>query len=86
MTITGLTLHPILYTGLCERSIHATVLRFLRFQNYGVGCGTCADTAFEARYRLEIDDRSTGFIVVTDRDAIVERYQECVRITVKKAM
>ena len=86
MTITRLTVHPIDYFGLCYRSIHATVLRLLRFQDYGVSCGSRAGTTFEGRHRLEIDDSSTGFIPVADRDAIIERHQECVRIAVKRRM
>ena len=86
MTITRLTLHPILYFGLCYRLIHATFLRFLRFQDYGVSCGSCAGAGFEGRHRLQIDDRSPSFIIVADRNAIIERYQEGVRITIKRRM
>ena len=41
-------------------------------------------TAFEVSHRLVIDYRSTGFILVTDRDAIVERHEKGVGIPSKQ--
>lgn len=43
-------------------------------------------TAFEASQRLGIDYRSTEFILVTDRDAIVERDEKGVGIPAKGRM
>ena len=40
-------------------------------------------TAFEASHRLVIGYRSTGSILVTNRDAIVERHEKGVGIPAK---
>ena len=86
MTITRLTVYHLLYFGLCNKFIQATFLGIFGFQDYGVRCGSWVGTAFKVHHHLAIDYRSAGFILVADRDAIVERHQEGVGVPAKGRM
>ena len=71
MTITRLTVHPLLHFGLCYRLFHEIFLRICNFRDYGVLCGFRAGAGGDGHH-LAIDNPSASFIRVTDRDAIVE--------------
>jgi hypothetical protein len=79
MSVTELTF-PFLYLGICNRFIHAIVLRLFMFQIYGIRCGSWAGTASAACH----DDCSAGFIRVADQDTIVEGHKEGVGMSGKK--
>jgi hypothetical protein len=66
MMITRLTIHPLLYFGLCYQFIRVILLRLYRFQDYGVRCDFWAGSASETRHHLAIDDRTAGFIRIAD--------------------
>jgi hypothetical protein len=84
MMITRLTVHPLLYFCLCSRFIHGIILRPFRLQDYGFRCVFGAGTASGASHRFAIDDRSVGFVRITDQDAIVEIHKQGIGMPAKK--
>jgi hypothetical protein len=85
MMNTRLTVHPLLYLGLCNWLLHKIFLRLFSFQDDGVLCGFRAGASGDA-HDLAIKDLSAGVTRFADRDAIVERYEEGVGIPVKRRM
>ena len=84
MTTTWLTVHPLLHFDPSNWLVHAIVLRLFKFQDYGVGCGSWVGIASAAQLHIVIDDHSVGFILIADRDSIVERHEEGIGIPAKE--
>jgi len=92
MTTTRLTDNPLLYFGLWYRfKLPDEIFRGLfRFCNHslsrGFQVGVVADAgAARCRNILGINHPSAGTIRVADRDAIVERHEESIGVSVKNA-
>ena len=87
MTFTRLTVNTLLYFGLWYQLILEMFWRPFRYQGHGL-CGFRKGTVSETqtRHHLAIDEPSVGSIRVPDRDAVVERNEEGIRIPVEGRM